>query len=67
MHSLHMPISRYYLMEEFAELRDYGYSFDWLQMGGVEPAGEVIVSRRGAGPRVERRGSEVIWGKRGRR
>jgi lipoic acid synthetase len=29
----HMPISRYYTMEEFAELRDYGYSigFKWVE------------------------------------
>ena len=29
----HMPISRYYTMEEFAELREYGYSigFKWVE------------------------------------
>src|SRR5512147_1410112 len=29
----HMPIARYYTMEEFAELRDYGYSigFKWVE------------------------------------
>jgi lipoic acid synthetase len=29
----HMPIARYYTMEEFAELREYGYSigFKWVE------------------------------------
>lgn len=32
-----------------------------IQMGGVESAGEVVVSRRGAGPRAKRGASEVVW------
>ena len=60
----HMPISRYYTMEEFAELRDYGkeIGFKWVEF---ESAGEVVVSRRGAGPGVERGASQVVWGNAG--
>ncbi len=49
----HMTISRYYTMEEFAELRDYGkeIGFKWVEF---EPAGTLVIPRRRAGPGVER-------------
>src|SRR5215217_3888865 len=34
---------------------------NWLPMGRVEPAGEVVVPCRGAGAGVERCAPEVIW------
>ena len=35
-------------------------------MGGVESAGEVVVSRGGTGEGVERGASEVVWGSKNR-
>src|SRR5574342_105922 len=35
--------------------------FDRLQMSGVEPAGAVVVSRRGAGESIECGAQEVVW------
>ena len=55
----HLAMERYYTMEEFAELRDFGreIGFKWVEF---ESAGEVFVSRRRAGPRVECGASKTL-------
>ena len=57
----HLPIARYYTLEEFKELREYGgeIGFKWVESGA---AGEVIVPCRGAGASVEQRAQKVVWG-----
>ncbi len=54
------PSQRYYTLEEFTELKEYGLC-DWLQVGGERPAGALFVPRRRAGAGVERRASPALW------
>ena len=55
----HLPIARYYTMEEFAELRDYGreIGFKWVE---IAPAGALLLPRRRPGARAERGASQVV-------
>ena len=55
----HLPIDRYYTLEEFAELKELR-AFDRFQMGGKWSTGAIIVSCRGSSTRIEPRSPPAL-------